>query len=144
MIVTGNHYFKTFPMAGTDPFNWFLAQARESAERQGIVLHNFPHKDAKLITYHVNQGAWKGKCPDPDCRGYAMAWEEGIFICCSCMNGAAGHCLLRAVFPLERLAIDALLEVRPLLNRNWELSESLEDLRKENEGHFAELLKEFA
>lgn len=141
MIITGNHYFRNLEAVKGDAWEWFLTQARQGALRRGVNLRP-ALSDEPSIIYHVNDGAWKAKCPNLNCRGYEMAWEECFFICCSCLNAQAGHRLLRARFPIERREIEALLEIRPLPNRNWELLESLDDLRRDNKLHALELLVE--
>lgn len=94
--------------------------------------------DVEPAVAHIARGAWLVRCPD--CRGAEYAWEEGEFFCMSCLNGKVGHKIRPSAFPPERKEIEALLMVRPLMNRNWYHDESLADLEKENEEHKDELL----
>ncbi len=86
----------------------------------------------------VNKGNWIVVCPK--CGGAEYAWEEGWFFCCSCKNSYMGHKYRRLVFPSDRQAIEAALVKRPLMNRSWNLNETVADLERQNEEHAAELL----
>lgn len=90
-----------------------------------------------LIAY-VNHGRWIIKC---ECGGAEKAWEENLFMCQSCWNSGHQHKLRLAVFPKNRVAIEQLLLVRPLVNRNWLPGETLGQLKAENIAHKNELLE---
>lgn len=85
----------------------------------------------------INHGRWIVKC---ECGGAEKMWEEGFFMCQSCLNGNHKHQYRTAVFPKQRKLIEVLLLERPLQNRNWQPNETLAQLRKENEEHREELL----
>lgn len=56
-------------------------------------------------------------------------------MCMSCFNAHADHRYLPSIFPKERLAIEGILDARPLPNRHWWAHESLSDLRQQNIEH---------
>lgn len=93
--------------------------------------------DSKPVMAFVNHGRWLIKC---ECGGAEYAWEEGLFMCQSCWNSAYKHNFRKAVFPKERKQIEELLEARPLLNRNFLLTDTVTILKAENAEHEKELL----
>lgn len=131
-LVTGNTWFRT---SWPEFAKGFLGRFR--------VKFHYPETgyDENLEPVHafVNHGNWLVRCPY--CNGAEYAFEEGWFFCCSCKNSYIGHKYQRLVFPEERAEIEALLAYRPLLNRNWNPGETLEDLQRENEEHAGELLE---
>lgn len=139
-LITGNTWFAGLvnrPVRSI-PFELF---------RRGILARTFERfriKEAGFdelsfpVKAFVNKGAWLVLCPK--CGGAEYAWEEGWFFCCSCKNSYMGHKYRRLVFPEERQAIEDLLAVRPLANRNWNLKDTVEDLERENKEHAVELL----
>ena len=130
-MITANTWFKLTWLA------WKRGRLNKQAARFQISLRD-PDGQEEPIPAHVSKGAWLVHCPD--CRGVEYAWEEGFFLCCSCLNSKAGHKIRQSAFPVERKEIEELLEVRPLLNRNFYPGETLDDLRRENEEHKDELL----
>lgn len=130
MIVTGNHWCKR-------SWDQFCEQvAFPLLELRGVPLCGF--SGMPLLRAEVRQGRWVVLCPW--CRGAELAWEEQLFLCLSCCNAGVGHQLVPVVFPQERRAIEAVLDQRPLPNRNWLLQETVLDLLRENEDHRQELL----
>lgn len=129
-LVTGNSWFRE---------SW----AEHAAGFLGRFRQKFRYPETGVdgtgepLPAFVNQGNWLVRC---ECGGAEYAFEEGLFFCCSCKNSTHGHKYRRSVFPKERAKIEALLAVRPLLNRNWEPGETVEDLERENEEHAGELL----
>lgn len=93
--------------------------------------------DAKPVYAFVDQGRWIAKC---ECGGAEIVWNEGLFMCQSCWNSAHKHNFRSVVWPKQRTSIEALLDLRPLLNRNWLLDETVEQLQRENQEHKKELL----
>ena len=69
-----------------------------------------------------------------------MAWDEGLIMCMGCFNSHVGHTLLRTAFPGQRQEIESVLNRRPLVNRNWLQSESLDQLVRENTEHPREVM----
>ena len=92
--------------------------------------------DGQLVA-EVNHGRWIVKC---ECGGAEKMWEEAIFMCMSCMNAQHKHQYRRATFPNQRAQIEKALLKRPVKNRNWQLGETLAQLRDENKEHGEELL----
>ncbi len=132
MIVTANHWFRWHPVRPVRDWAQFwniwvasgLARAGVSIERDGI--------DTPMLEAFVIHGQWLVRCP---CGGAEKAWEEGYFICLSCLNAFCNHVLARSSFPVDREQIERLLDMRPLPNRNWLLGETLDDLKRENAEH---------
>ena len=85
----------------------------------------------------VNHNRWIVRCPFPPCRGVEIAARtDHRFFCCSCGNKTAGGLWLRVQWPDTAEAIEAALLVRPDPDtRNWELGETVDDLRAENAEH---------
>jgi hypothetical protein len=96
------------------------------------------NSSAKPVYAFVEHGRWLAKC---ECGGAEAVWDEGLFMCQSCWNSAYKHNFRPVVFPEQRQEIEAILELRPLLNRNWLLGETVAQLRKENKEHENELLE---
>lgn len=94
-------------------------------------------EDELPLEAYVNHGRWIVKCK---CGGAEKAWEEGLFMCLSCLNSSHKHQYRKAIFPRTRAKIEALLIQRPLINRNWIPGETLTQLKKENKEHEGELL----
>lgn len=83
---------------------------------------------APLVAY-VNHSRWAADCPEgcSDAEFADPKWPR--FVCTKCGSG-----VWPVRFPKDRLAIEALLLLRPEENRNWS-GESLADLRIENAAH---------
>lgn len=88
--------------------------------------------DGPPLKARVNHGRWIVDC---ECAGAELAFEEGVFMCLSCFNLEHGHKYRLVVFPKNRKAIELLLMGRPVVNRNWELGESLALLKADNKLH---------
>jgi hypothetical protein len=138
-MITANSWFKPHGYG-----SWPLFRKKciiPSQERHGIKPRGIDLEEMAIhlpVMAFVNHGAWLVKCPD--CEGAEYAWEEGFYYCFSCHNNSVGHQMRRLLFPEHREAIEAVLERRPLLNRNWEEPETVEDLLLENIAHADELL----
>lgn len=94
-------------------------------------------RDEEPLKAYVNHGRWVVKC---ECGGAEKAWEEGKFMCLSCLNSSHKHKYRVSVFPESRKTIEAILCRRPLMNRNWFPGETVAQLQKENKDHQGELL----
>lgn len=131
MIITANHYFRTsweaYEMAAINP----------GLARQGLPLLKTVDEDNPIVAY-INHGRWIAKC---ECGGAEYVWEEELFMCQSCWNASHKHQNRHTTFPKERKAIETILEVRPLPNRNWLPNETMALLIAENEEHQAELVE---
>lgn len=90
-----------------------------------------------ILEAEINHGRWIVKC---ECNGAEKAWEEGLFMCLSCLNGAHKHQYRKVVFPEQRVDIESVLLCRPIPNRNWHPGEIVDQLKAENEEHKEELL----
>ena len=138
MITTGNTSNKGWA-DGRKPTGWdaYLDQViRPRMAAAGIRLTEAV-SDAAPLQASINHGRWLVKC---ECNGAELAWEEGLFMCLSCFNAGHGHELRRAGFPVERRAIETLLERRAVENQNWQPEESLTFLEAENVAHKEVLL----
>jgi hypothetical protein len=84
---------------------------------------------------YVNHGRWVADCPF-GCGGAELARDD-VFLCRECGNVQNRHHPVPLVWPAEEdvRAIEAALVVRPVLNRNWNLNESLGALLVENVMH---------
>lgn len=84
---------------------------------------------------YVNHGRWIADCPF-GCGGAELARDD-TFMCRECANASVRHRPLPLVWPAEDdvRAIEAALVVRPVLNRNWNLNESIGALLAENVEH---------
>lgn len=84
---------------------------------------------------YVNHGRWVADCPG-GCGGAELARDDE-FMCRECLNAGAGRRPIPLVWPSEEdgRAIEAALAVRPVLNRNWNLNESIGALLAENVEH---------
>jgi hypothetical protein len=84
---------------------------------------------------YVNHGRWVADCPF-GCGGAELAIEDR-FLCHECRNAPNRHRSIPLVWPAPEdvSAIAAALVVRPVLNRNWNLNESIGALVAENAMH---------
>lgn len=84
---------------------------------------------------YVNHGRWVADCPF-GCGGAELARED-TFMCRECLNATIRHRPIPLVWPEPEdvAAIEHALIVRPVLNRNWNLNESIGALVAENAMH---------
>lgn len=109
-----------------------LEHALRNAGSEGAVgLPRADLKRAGKVAARAEHGRWIVDCPAQDCSGAEYANPEGFF-CCSCRNLAVKGALYVVVWPRERAAIEAVLAVRPRVNRNWFPGETLAALKAEN------------
>jgi len=139
-MITANKFFNRLRGPGLSPTGSWEAWKRTKI-LPALAMHHVPDqgvddKSPPLKAY-VNHGRWVAKC---ECGGCELVWEEGLFFCMSCLNGAHGHKVRRVVFPRSRKRIEGLLAQRPVINRNWKPNETLAALEDENKAHAAELL----
>lgn len=92
----------------------------------------------------VNHGRWIVRCPNKPigCGGAMYAsLAEPVFLCADCFSPENGGKWYAVAFPANRVGIEAVLLKRPAVlaesasNRNWEPSEGVADLRRENTEH---------
>lgn len=104
------------------------------AERAGFVVPPLTAvADVPPFPARINHGNLIADCPD--CGGAEFVWREGphLFLCANCLNGAVGGKWRRVGMPGQLPGIEAVLLERPLpANRNWDITESVADLRAQN------------
>ncbi len=125
-MITGNN--------SNGDMTWADFMTRVVIRRAGSqgVKFNPKLSDAPPLLAYINHGRWLADC---ECKGAELVFDEGLLVCLSCFNKAHGYQPRRVAFPEERLAIEALLERRPLENQNWRPGESLAQLQAENDAH---------
>lgn len=80
----------------------------------------------------VRQGRWLTMCPWCQAALYAAETDRRFF-CPLCGNVAVGGKWVEVIWPKDHEEGDALLAMRPVpINRNWEVWESVDDLREQN------------
>lgn len=90
------------------------------------------------VPARINHNRLIADCPD--CGGAEFVWRDGphILMCQSCWNGALGHKWRRVALPDNLPAIERVLLERPVpQTRNWQLGETVDDLRRENQENLA-------
>lgn len=87
------------------------------------------------ILAHISFGRWCVLCPD--CTSAVVAEPTDPFFCCTAC-GSRGE-WIPVIFPVEslKLQIETVLLLRPGFrnnapSRNWDVSESVDDLRRQN------------
>ena len=131
-MITANMFFNR--LQGWEEFRATVLVPRLGSN---IIPEQGYDEESTPLKAYVNHGRWLVKC---ECGGCEKVWEEGWVMCQSCLNAAYGHKYRKTIFPTSRKAIEAILVVRPLSNRNWSPGETLAMLRRENEEHKEELL----
>jgi hypothetical protein len=81
----------------------------------------------------VNHGRWLTYCDR--CAGAEIVFDDGWFLCVSCIVEDRGVRWRHVAFPAERRAIEEALAPRGVENRNWEPGESVTFLLAENKEH---------
>ena len=84
------------------------------------------------VNAYINHGRWVADCPD--CSGAELVNKtERKFWCESCHNTFNNGKCRRVIFPRNWNAIEKVILARPnLKNRNWKLSETIKDLKRQN------------
>ena len=97
--------------------------------------------DELVAKVYCSWGLWVARCPRPDClgaehyghapaTGYVGGLTDQGFRCAGC------GLVCRSEWPVNAEDIWAVLSLRPFVNtRNWELTETLEELVLENAQH---------
>ena len=129
MIVTANRLFSDYAYSTWDA--WMSLVVLPGAYRAGVE-RVLPANGENVAVAEVNHGRWVVYCA---CGGAEMAWNEGLVMCMGCFNSHAQHRLINVHFPARRQEIEAVLDRRPLVNRNWRRGESLDQLVIENAEH---------
>ena len=91
------------------------------------------------VQARVNQGRWLCDCPNPGCGGaLVVSFKDRFFVCTTCGSPENGGAWYRVAFPPQKEQIERELLKRPAKdawrahNRNWELGETVDDLRQQN------------
>lgn len=103
--------------------------------QSGLGHHPAADKIEGELWAHISQGKWCVMCEI--CHSAVVAEPEDPFFCCvACGSGGAWR---RVIFPRDDLKrqIEAVLLMRPGFRqsapvRNWDWSESINDLRRQN------------
>ena len=104
--------------------------AKEWSKKNGIT--EYPTLKAE-----VNHGRWIVNCPF--CNNAEFLFDE-YFYCNQCKNEGIQGGIYKVEIPKERNRIEELLEKRPIKNRNWLSTETVEQLEEENIEHKEELI----
>ena len=98
-----------------------------------------PDRIAGKLQAIVNHGRWLVECPTVGCGGAVIVSRKVlIFMCPYCANVSNGGQWYQVEFPQECQQIEVELLKRPALspiqaaNRNWQLGETIEQLKAEN------------
>lgn len=102
-------------------------------QRFAIVNDRSLCRDVKAFV-SIRQARWLTLCPFPHCSGAQMAsWSDRRFLCVDCLNKAVGGRWIDAVWPLNASEIERWLVHRPDYAKNWDVGETEDDLRKQDE-----------
>ena len=121
------------------------------ADPRGLLLAFYPDADiamlcavdavARPLRATINRGIWIVACecraPGDPAPGMLCWLDVPLMWCVRCRNADAGHRWRPYLLPSpdERAAIDAVLEPRAIVNRNWLPGETVADLLRENAAH---------
>jgi len=123
------------------PLEQFVAQVRRKRNRPGPLPTQTD--ETTVAVAYINHGNWVANCPlhDPEtgdqCKGAELVDPSDLrFWCIGCdMRGNGGKWLRVAMpAPAKRAQIEGLMLARPRdRNRNWNPSETVAALRRENQ-----------
>ena len=125
MIITAEVYFK-----GAD-----RVEARARLSSREIVLKKKLSNES--LYAEVNHSRWLVNCTY--CNNAEFAWIDNLFFCTLCGNQGLGGEVYAVIMPKYRKAIERVLGIRELANRNWRYPETLNKLKKENVEHGLEV-----
>ena len=118
---------------------YFNEIAKEGISGSAIANHKLQRDRIRGL------GVYKGKALEarieharflvdcPNCNSAEFAFEDGLFFCSLCKNSNIQGKARKVKMPIERKQIEDILSMRPIKNRHWHPSETLQDLAKENE-----------
>ena len=90
--------------------------------------------DGPLRYARVEQGRWIIDCPD--CGGATLGDpDDRRFFCPDCMNASAGGFWLPVVYPESVDEIETELLRRPIANRNFLPTDTVDRIKSENSAH---------
>lgn len=93
-----------------------------------------------MIPY-LNHGRWVIDCPSLNCGGAekVLPWQALAVCSCGdrdfCQHGNFCGTIIGLDWPADRMKIEAVVNQRALLHRNWYPWESVELLEEENAAH---------
>ena len=122
---TGNTYFNEISklsIAGAEI-------ARRSLQRDGI--KNTEVAKGKPLQARVEYARWIVDCPN--CHSAEFAFEDGLFLCSSCGNSDVNGKVKKVKMPKGRKQIEDILGKRKIINRHWNIGETIEKLQAEND-----------
>lgn len=92
------------------------------------LIRQKPISDKPPLLARVNHGRWVVSCPN--CNNVEFAFEDGLFFCSQCENGDGKP--IRVTLPSKRIEIETILGKRLIINRHWNVGETVEELTAEN------------
>jgi len=110
-------------------------EARKRLRDRPLVLNK--EVSSKTLRANINHSRWIVNCPF--CNSAEFLFEDKRFFCTECQNEEIEGKLYKVITPGNRLQIEALLEARPIPNRNWKHPQTIDDLIEENKAHSKEL-----
>ena len=97
-------------------------------ERERIL--NLPIYDAKPLEARIEYARYLVDCPN--CNSAEFAFEDKLFLCSQCFNSDIQGKVRKVKMPNDRKQIETILGKRPIKNRHWYTTETVEDLEKQN------------
>jgi len=91
---------------------------------------NLPVSTAKPLEARIEYARFIIDCPN--CNSAEYAFEDKLFFCSQCLNSDIQGKVRKVKMPKDRKQIETVLGKRPIKNRHWFPTESIEDLEKEN------------
>ena len=130
-VDTGDTYFNEIaqlPIAGS-------VEAKHKLHRDEFKNHEIA--EGKPLNARIEYAAWIVDCPN--CGNAEYAFEDKLFLCSLCKNSNVGGRIYKVKMPQRRKKIEELLAKRPIKNRHWFPTESVQDLENENISHGLEV-----
>lgn len=117
-----------------DKLSVFLAHLARSL---GNPVPPAEDKVSGVVQAYINHGRWVADCPD--CAGgIVVSMHTPLYYCPCCGNQSNEGLWYQVIYPPEMAAIEMELLKRPArdgfraVNRNWDVGESIQQLRTEN------------
>ena len=132
MVLTAITARKFFDISTAAEYHTSLVRV---AAARGVALPAWTEDRPKGGMIQARIEAWRWLMECPDCHDCLFAEPQWGFLCPNCANVANDGRYRPVVWPVDPAAIEAVLSVRPVENRNWTPGESLDDLRRENQEH---------
>jgi len=124
-VDSGETYFREVSginKAGSKIAKKYLDRAR---------LSNIPKAVEAPLNARIDHARWIVDCPN--CNSAEYAFDNDLFWCSECNNSDVTRVrMVRIPQGPRRELIEQLLSIRKIKNRNWNSSESIQDLEEEN------------